>query len=93
LLIGKEHPIVESGLVERVADPAESGKPIASTLGLVEETPDSLLDQVIGAAILPARKLLLDLLFEIRRQNDFHGRLLSSFYAFGRVDACSGFEA
>jgi len=54
-------------LINRVTDSAESIEPLLATLTLVEEAPDGLFDQFIGAPIAAASKLLLHLLSQIRR--------------------------
>jgi hypothetical protein len=66
-------------LVSRLTDSAERIESPLTTLTLVEEVPHSLLDQLIGASIKAAGKLLLHLPCQIRRKGDLHDCLLASF--------------
>jgi hypothetical protein len=60
-LVWDQHSLVEAGLINRLTDSAESIEPPLATPTLVEEVPDSLSDQVVGALVMAASKFLVDL--------------------------------
>jgi hypothetical protein len=72
-LAGKQHSLVQAGLIHGLADSAERIQPPLATLALVQEMPDSLFDQLVAALVPPAGEFLLDLLSQIGWQRNLHG--------------------
>jgi hypothetical protein len=65
LLAGDENSLVEAGLINRLTDSAKRFKPLPTSVTLVEEVPDSLLEQFVGGSIQATCELLLQLLCQI----------------------------
>jgi hypothetical protein len=82
LLVGDQHSLVQTGLINRMPDSSQSIEPLLATLALIEEVTNCLLDQFIAASVVAAGEFLIDLFCQIRRQRYIHDRLPSSFYAF-----------
>jgi hypothetical protein len=55
-LVWDQHSLEQAGLINRLTDSAESIEPPLATLTLIEEVPDSLSDQVVGALVMAASK-------------------------------------
>ena len=68
--------------INRLADSAESIKPLLPTLALVEEESNRLFDGFIAPAIVAVSGFWLDLFCQACWQRYVHGCLLSSVYAF-----------
>jgi len=62
LLAGKQHSLVQAGLIHGMTDSTQRIEPLLATLTLIKEVPDSLLDQFIAALIPAGGEFLLDLL-------------------------------
>jgi hypothetical protein len=72
-LAGKQHSLIQTGLINCLADSTERVKPLLAALTLLKELSNGLFDQFIRAAIATAGEFLLDSLSQVRRQCDFHG--------------------
>jgi hypothetical protein len=72
-LVGDEDSLVQSGLINSLADSPERIESLLATLALFEKVPDSLFDQVIPALIPAAGRFLLNLLSQIGWQRYLHG--------------------
>jgi hypothetical protein len=59
-------------MINRLTDSAESIEPLLATLSLVEEAPNRLFDQFIGAPVVAAGELPLNLFCQIRGQRYIH---------------------
>ena len=64
-LVRNEHSFVQAGFIDGLTDSTERIEAPLATLTLVEEVPDRLFDQFIGALIPAAGEFLLDLLSQI----------------------------
>jgi hypothetical protein len=58
LLVGNRHSLIEGGLIDGLTDSAQSVEPLLTPLILVNEAPDALFDQFIGASIAALGELL-----------------------------------
>ena len=65
---GDPHSVIQTSLINRLADSAERIEPLLATLALVEEVSNRLFDQLIATPIAAAGEFLLDLLSQIRWQ-------------------------
>ena len=61
-----QHSLIEARPINRLTDSPERIQPPLATLTLVEEVPDRLFDQFIGAPIAAASEFLLNLLSQVR---------------------------
>jgi hypothetical protein len=61
LLVGDQHSLVQARLINGLTDSPERIESPLATLTVIEEVPDSLSDQVVGALIMAASKFLVDL--------------------------------
>ncbi|MEK7996864.1 MAG: hypothetical protein AAB403_23930 [Planctomycetota bacterium] len=64
-LVGNQHSLIYTGLIDGLTDSPERMEPPLATLTLVKEVPDSLFDQFIGALIPAASEFSLDLVSQI----------------------------
>jgi hypothetical protein len=69
---GDQYSLIQTRLINRLADSAERIEPLLATLAIVEQVSNRLLDQLIAAPIAAARELLLDLFCQICRQRYDH---------------------
>jgi hypothetical protein len=60
-LVWDQHSLIQASLIDCLTDSAQSIEPPLATLTLIEEVPDSLSDQVVGALIMAASKFLVHL--------------------------------
>jgi hypothetical protein len=68
LLVGDQHSLVQTRLINRMPDSSQSIEPLLATLALIEEVTNCLLDQFIAASVVAAGEFLIDLFCQIRRQ-------------------------
>jgi hypothetical protein len=66
-LAGNEHSLIQARPINRLTESPERVEPPLAALTLVEETPNRLFEQIIGAPIAATSEFLLDLLSQIRR--------------------------
>ena len=60
-LAGNQRSFIQARVINRPTDSPERIESPLATLTLIEEVPDSLSDQVVGALIMAASKFLVDL--------------------------------
>jgi hypothetical protein len=66
-LAGNQGSLIQARPINRLTDSPERIEPPLATLTLVEEAPNRLFDQFIGAVIAAAGEFRLNLLSQIRR--------------------------
>jgi len=59
-LTGKEHALIEAGIVNGLADSAKRLKPLLAALALVEEVLDRSFDELIHIPVLAGGQFILD---------------------------------
>jgi hypothetical protein len=60
-IAGDQHSLVQTGLIDSLANSPERIEPPPATPAVVEKVPDGLLDQIVRALIVSADEFPLDL--------------------------------